>query len=879
MSSLLETFNIFSKHDIIRVDMPSNITDNLATKIKLRPYQIEALERWFYYVDEFTERPSNPHLLFHMATGSGKTVLMAALILDLYKRGYRNFLFFVNSAQIIEKTKDNFLNEASAKHLFKPIMRIDGKPVEIQAVETFDAVSNEAINIHFTTIQGLHTRMHAPKENAVTIEDFRSYKVVMISDEAHHLNAETRNRPSAGEKKNKKSWENTVTRIFHQNSDNVLLEFTATADLNHPAIRQKYYDKILYDYQLKHFRKDGYSKEIELRQADLPPLDRMMQVMILSQYRLKVAEAHRIHCKPVILMKSKTIAASEANESLFISMVKDLSGETLQEVRERALEDESLARAFEYILEERGMEVDEFARELQDAFGDGKIINVNKLKDLEEHQIDLNNLEDQSNGLRVIFAVNKLDEGWDVLNLFDIVRLYDTRDSKGDKIGKTTMSEAQLIGRGARYFPFDALDGSQAAPEKRKYDKDVKHSLRVLEELYYHCSHNPRYIDEIKRALKKIGMGDENTRTVDLRLKESFKNSQFYQIGYVWVNEQIKNPLEGVKSLSAYEIDKCFKYPTLMTGYVKETSAFGSEKTESSDNISGLISRDLCLVEFNRSILDFAMDSNDFFHFVNLKKYFPYLTSTSEFQTSDSYLGSVNIQVRGLRENLDHMTSREKLKIVQYVLTQIEVDVKCESVEFVGTTKPTPRKISECFTDKTLKLRIEGEAGRSWTESHISGLSSQVNLINEDWYAYDDNYGTDQEKYFIRYLNDQAPLLRKQYDDFYLLRNEKAVKIFSFKTGQGFEPDFILFLRKKGEEVGNVLQLFIEPKGKQLMLNDAWKQNFLDEIQWKDRIQTIFHGNEYHVYGLPFFNEDGQSHSKFKDAFEKLMNDGGDGDL
>jgi type III restriction enzyme len=46
-----------------------------------------------------------------MATGSGKTVMMAGLILYLYERGYRKFLFFVNRGQIVEKTKDNFINQ------------------------------------------------------------------------------------------------------------------------------------------------------------------------------------------------------------------------------------------------------------------------------------------------------------------------------------------------------------------------------------------------------------------------------------------------------------------------------------------------------------------------------------------------------------------------------------------------------------------------------------------------------------------------------------------------------------------------------------------------------------------------------------------------
>lgn len=51
-----------------------------------------------------------------------------------------------------------------------------------------------------------------------------------------------------------------------------------------------------------------------------------------------------------------------------------------------------------------------------------------------------------------------LNEGWDVLNLFDIVRLYDKRDGKQTAKGfipeKTTNAEKQLIGRGARYYPF-----------------------------------------------------------------------------------------------------------------------------------------------------------------------------------------------------------------------------------------------------------------------------------------------------------------------------------------------------------------------------------------------------------------------------------------
>lgn len=212
--SLNDKLTAVADMDLLSKPIPADIRDNLSPKITLRPYQEQALERFLFYVEDFKGRPKNPHLLFHMATGSGKTVIMAALILDLYKRGYRNFMFFVNSTQIIEKTKENFLNPGSSKYLFAPQIRIDDKLVEVRAVDTFDAASQDVINIHFTTIQGLHSRINDPRENAVTIEDFRDYKVVMISDEAHHLNAETKKALTGEEEEEKVSWEGTVRGIF-----------------------------------------------------------------------------------------------------------------------------------------------------------------------------------------------------------------------------------------------------------------------------------------------------------------------------------------------------------------------------------------------------------------------------------------------------------------------------------------------------------------------------------------------------------------------------------------------------------------------------------------------------------------------------------------
>ena len=362
-------------------------------------------------------------------------------------------------------------------------------------------------------------------------------------------------------------------------------------------------------------------------------------------------------------------------------------------------------------------------------------------------------------------------------------------------------------------------------------------------------------------------MLDETARTVRLRLKDSFKQTDLYEREHVWVNDRVRNPRDGVAGLDAYKIEGPFTYPNLMTGRVTEASAFGGGQLTLKPSSKEPVSRDFKLADFGRAILGFAMDANDFFHFANLRTYFPQLASALQFVTSDIYLGRVTVGVRGLPDDLDNLTAQQKLDIAQYVLHQIEGGVKRESVGYIGTKDFKPYPIKDRFTDKVLKLRIEGETGLSWTESNVPGLD-QIKLTSKDWHAYDDSYGTDQEKHFIKYMHDQEARLQDVYGDFYLLRNEKAVKLYDFETGRAFEPDFVLFLRKKNEEASKILQLFIEPKGDQLRPQDDWKQDFLAQVKTKAKLETVFQGRDYIVLGLPFFNETGQTNTDFKAAFE-----------
>ena len=78
--------------------IPSYITDNL--KYPLYDWQREAVKNFLVNEKRRSELLKKGetllpnHLMFNMATGSGKTLVMAALILYYYKQGYRNFIFF-----------------------------------------------------------------------------------------------------------------------------------------------------------------------------------------------------------------------------------------------------------------------------------------------------------------------------------------------------------------------------------------------------------------------------------------------------------------------------------------------------------------------------------------------------------------------------------------------------------------------------------------------------------------------------------------------------------------------------------------------------------------------------------------------------------------
>ena len=157
---------------------------------------------------------------------------------------------------------------------------------------------------------------------------------------------------------------------------------------------------------------------------------------------------------------------------------------------------------------------------------------------------------------------------------------------------------------------------------------------------------------------------------------------------------------------------------------------------------------------------------------------------------------------------------------------------------------------AQCF--KALQLAVEPRAGDFYLEPSAGdgafyelmpkrrrlgldlepkhrGDSKLVDYaIGDEWFSHDRLVGTSEEKGLVDAVREQLrqPGFLSKYSDAYLIRNERDFSVFA-SDGRAFQPDFILMFSDKENSEGKAFQLFIEPKGEQLVEHDQWKEDAL----------------------------------------------------
>ncbi|WP_241896369.1 DEAD/DEAH box helicase family protein, partial [Helicobacter pylori] len=816
------------------IELPTHITSNL--KKELRDYQKQAI---YNYLEKRQSNPFQKHFMFEMATGSGKTLVMAGLILECYKQGYQNFIFFVNSTSILEKTKLNFTDSVSSKYLFSENININDENTEIKSINNLNESQASAINIYFSTIQGLFSLFTKAKENAISIEDLKDQKLVFLADEAHHLNTETKKKLSDAESSEKRNWESVVKLALEQNKDNLLLEFSATIP-KEKSVEEKYKNLKVATYTLKEFSEDKFCKNIYSLSYENKELEtRFLGACISSLYKELLAQHHNIGSfKPCILFKSERIEDSKENQERFNAFLENLSPLDLENFFNYSRN--AFFKAAKNFFDEKNYTANLVAF-LQTKFKKSTQINTNNEKELEKSMLLLNSLEDRQNPKRVIFSVDKLNEGWDVLNLFDIVRL------KNKASQKDTTKDAQLIGRGARYYPFsyNDLKPNQIEFYQRKFD--LFNPLSALERLDYHAIYDSEFIAKLNDELQVLGLGFVNEKqTIPLTPTKRFKC-------YYASNKREKNNNLFNKDYSApVEATLQSLHVPLFGFNVREKKV--DFKEESKGDTTYYIPHTLDKIPLNYFLKALNLKNLDF---KTLKKAFKKHAFNNKVGFIERYISPLKTN---FHKNQKFDDNEILLKLAVYIIENL---------------KDTLLKEQDKYDVSALELKEFETHNRSLSASEL-----EKDIPFYEWLLFKDmrKLDNDLERDFLDFINNHKEILDKKFKEWCVLRNDHFTELKVFCNienspfyAQGFEPDFILFAQTHEDEFLG-FTCYMEAKGEHLKHSNAWKEEFLEMLE---NATLESHNKKLHLKGLPFFtlHNNKAVNDEFATAFNQIFKD------
>jgi len=350
-----------------------------------------------------------------MATGTGKTKLMAACILYLLKKGIsRNFFILAPGDTVYRKLIDDF-SKGYEKFVFKGVL--DLQDFQLVTGDDYDRQdpeqlkSKDSFNIFVFNIQKIWKpdfKFYSFKETLGAsfgdlIKDLDD--LVVLMDESHHYR---------GEQSGKAIKELSLI---------LGLEFTAT-----PGFR----GNIIYSYSLGDAVNDGLIKRLR---AIIRKNDRSYEEELDE---LKLLDGLELHKRKKVYLQTycRNHNLDPIKPLVFISTRDIAHGKRVQE----EIESDKIAKG-------------EFK---------GKTLFIHSGS--EDQQIEaLMNLERTKNDIEVVIHVNKLKEGWDVRSIYTIIPI------------RASISEIlveQTLGRGVR-LPYPNVSKEDIENDPDAFTLDV----------------------------------------------------------------------------------------------------------------------------------------------------------------------------------------------------------------------------------------------------------------------------------------------------------------------------------------------------------------------------------------------------------------------
>ncbi|WP_232815500.1 hypothetical protein [Lactobacillus crispatus] len=248
-------------------------------------------------------------------------------------------------------------------------------------------------------------------------------------------------------------------------------------------------------------------------------------------------------------------------------------------------------------------------------------------------------------------------------------------------------------------------------------------------------------------------------------------------------------------------------------------------------------------------LIERALARNKFYRFSTMKKYLPMVKSIREFITSDDWLGNLKVQAKVPNEYNQILSPFEKLHILDNALKIIQKNIVKNYQKERGTNQFIPIAVKDV-------VKYYQKVIPKLSNKTISEVIKPKPMSKANWFPYDWAIADQLETSLINRIESWLDELKQTHKNIYLIRNEETISTWSLhefennevKHYEGYMPDFILVL-----DDGDIMyQVYMEPKGDQLLERDEWKQELLESIR-PENIEIIGETKDVRLYGVKFY--------------------------
>jgi len=369
----------------------------------------------------------------HMATGTGKSyVIFAIAYLSIILGKVKRVLVLGPSSTVIEQG----LTDKFKEYLFgeKGIELKEKLPERYRNIKVEIKNSNEPIEDNCIVIENINA-VYGKENNSIGDTLFnQNEEVLVLSDEVHHAYSHLdfskpilsydfdEGKEGTGENRDERLW---MKFIREEKKIKRHIGFTGT-----PYNQNEYFTDVIFNYSIKDAVEEKYIKKInpiihtESDEGDIDiTKEQKYEQILMTHFDNKDKYNYGGKVKPITIFINNTQATATRNRDEFVKSLAAYLRKNLPEYKEMTVSQlESIAHK--------------------------KTILVIANNDSKEYKDQLDKIEETDSSktggeVEFIFAVNKLSEGWDVDNVFQIVPTE-------EKVFNSKLLISQVLGRGLR---------------------------------------------------------------------------------------------------------------------------------------------------------------------------------------------------------------------------------------------------------------------------------------------------------------------------------------------------------------------------------------------------------------------------------------------